>query len=123
MRDLDNPRADSSTAISAPGARMLRLSTSHDSNQSWVEASGELDMFTAPMLDEAITRLRQDGFGTSVILDLRHLTFMDCAGLGVLVRHHGGLQADGGRLLLLHPSRPVARLLTLTGMDSELHIR
>ncbi|HEY2176015.1 MAG TPA: STAS domain-containing protein [Mycobacteriales bacterium] len=122
MRDLDNPRADSSTAIS-PGARMLRLSTSHDSNQSWVEASGELDMFTAPMLDEAINRLRQDGFGRAVILDLRHLTFMDCAGLSVLVRHHAGLHADGGRLLLLHPSRPVARLLTLTGMDSELHIR
>lgn len=121
MRDLDNPRADSST--STAGLRMLRLSTSHDSNQSWVEASGELDMFTAPMLDEAITRLRQDGFGTAVILDLRHLTFMDCAGLGVLVRHHGGLQADGGRLLLLHPSRAVTRLLTLTGMDAELHIR
>ncbi len=121
MRDLESSTPD--PVATFPGRQTLRLTTSHDSSHGWIEMSGELDMCTAPMLDEAIGRLRHDGFGATVVLDLRQVTFIDCAGLGVLIRQHGELRDEAGRLVLMHPSRVVRRLLALAGMATEFHIR
>ena len=121
VRDLESPTSD--PAAMHRDRQLLRLSTSHDSRHGWIEMSGELDLSSAPMLDEAIERLRQDGYGATVILDMRQLTFVDCAGLGVLIRHHGEMRDEGGRLVLMHPPRVLRRLLALTGLTAEFHVR
>jgi anti-anti-sigma factor len=55
-----------------------------------------------------------------VVVDLRHLEFMDSTGLSVLVRAHQRAEENGRRLGLVNGSQQVQRLLTLTGVADRL---
>jgi anti-anti-sigma factor len=60
--------------------------------------------------------------GRSVILDLRHLSFMDSSGLQAMLNLERRAAAEGWRLLLANPSRQVVRLLQITGVDQHLTV-
>jgi len=84
------------------------------SNGVVVFGHGELDLATAPLFEAALAaQLRYRP--RSLTLDLSAVTFIDCAGLNVLLHariHAGHSHTD----LHLGPvSSQVARLLTLTG--------
>jgi anti-sigma B factor antagonist len=82
-----------------------------------VTVSGEVDLDTAPQLgDHALAALKD--VSVHLVLDLRGVTFMDSTGLKVLLAlaHRAGLA--GGSLVLVAPTRPVHRILTLTGLDT-----
>ncbi|MFC8718522.1 STAS domain-containing protein [Kitasatospora sp. NPDC057198] len=81
-----------------------------------VRAHGEIDADTAPRLRRQL--LRGLAAHPEVVLDLSDVTFMDCAGLRVLVEARGLADRKGGRLLLRGVGTPVARLLHLTGLQS-----
>ena len=84
-----------------------------------VRAVGEVDASTCSQLDEVLHTL--DGEEPALV-DLSEVTFMDSSGLRVLIEHHY-LRADhGGRLVILNPSRPVGRLLEVTGLDAVLYL-
>ncbi len=110
-----------SAGIASTGRPPLSLSSRCDANQYRIIASGELDLMTAPILDQA---LRQANYSNrpTVIIDLARMSFCDCAGMRVLTTHHQALN-DAGRLLLIsHPSRSVSRLAAVTGLDQVLHL-
>ena len=78
-----------------------------------VTLNGELDLATAPKLADALADM-PDSTGV-VILDLSDLTFMDSAGLHVILTARNRL-ADAGRGLMLVPgSRQVQSIFELTG--------
>jgi anti-anti-sigma factor len=79
--------------------------------------SGELDLAGVPAAREAL--LGGLAYGRALEVDLGGLTFIDSAGLGVLVRM---AQANGpDQLRFLGPVTPaVGRVLTLTGLDDLL---
>ena len=83
-----------------------------------VVADGELDLATAPALDDQLRELHRAGFA-HVVVDLRRLTFIDCAGLRALLDAHARAAADSTKLTLLG-GPPVRRLLALTGADRQL---
>lgn len=81
---------------------------------------GELDLHTAPQLEE-----RLEGLDASVLLDLSGCEFIDSTGIGLIVRTWQRLDAgpdgDGGsRLALCGPGDQVRRLLEITGLESSL---
>ena len=80
---------------------------------------GELDLHTAPQLEE-----RLEGLGASVILDLSGCEFIDSTGIGLIVRTWQRLDAesdgDGSGLALCGPGDQVRRLLQITGLESSL---
>lgn len=82
-----------------------------------VRISGELDMATAAVLEDAMKPYR--GMHTSVSYNLTDLTFIDCAGLRALLT-----PADGDPLSNLismtSVSRSVRRLLELLQLQSIL---
>jgi hypothetical protein len=57
-----------------------------------------------------------------VALDLSALSFMDCAGLRVLLAADARLGDTCGRLVIVSSSRQVRRLLDLTGASARLDI-
>src|SRR3712207_8104179 len=57
---------------------------------------GELDMASAPELEQAVMPRLQDG--AWVVLDLRSLDFIDSSGLRVVVGAHRLAEEHGGRL-------------------------
>jgi anti-sigma B factor antagonist len=99
------------------------VAVSHDSSQSRIEACGELDPVSAPELDAALTKAARGGHATTVIVDLRWLTFCDAAGLGLLVSHHYALAAAGGRLVIMHPTPQVEHLILLNHLEDVLDTR
>jgi anti-sigma B factor antagonist len=81
-----------------------------------VEVAGDLDLSTAPILQRALGAASDSG-SAPVIVDMRHLEFMDCAGLQAI-----DSQPDHDRLHLVHPTGEVRRVLELTDYDRTLHI-
>jgi stage II sporulation protein AA (anti-sigma F factor antagonist) len=86
-----------------------------------VRLRGELDLTEADRLRELMTGLiaREPRV---LVADLSGLTFLDCAGLSVLVHAHQRQDAEGRRLLIYGAPPLVRRVLTLTGMDIYLHL-
>ncbi len=85
---------------------------------AWVHVAGELDLATSPQLEVA---LREAQFGAStVVLDLRALSFIDSAGARVIAAAAARARPDGRRLMVVRGAREVERLLTLTGTAGEL---
>jgi anti-sigma B factor antagonist len=78
-----------------------------------VAAAGELDLATAPELDDTLRAL--DPSGELVTLDLRALTFMDVAGLCALLDARRYVRQTGRRMQILGPLHEAARVLELTG--------
>jgi anti-sigma B factor antagonist len=81
--------------------------------------SGELDMFTAPILDAAL-RAAESAAPRRIVVDLRRLLFMDCYSLRVLLRAQERAAKGGWRLSVVHPAGAVRRILELTGTAETL---
>ena len=86
-----------------------------------VRLHGELDMATSPALDQALSSAL-DGGGTSVVVDLASLTFMDSTGIAVLLGACRRFDEAGGSLVVRSPCRPVLKAFRLTGVDQILAI-
>ena len=80
---------------------------------------GELDCSSAPQLRARI-RDTLTGGTTTLILDLARISFLDAAGLGVLVGAHRKLEERGGRLEVCRTPRSVQRVLEVTGLHDLL---
>jgi anti-sigma B factor antagonist len=81
-----------------------------------VTLSGEVDLYTAPALEQALEGVVGLG-GTSVALDLVDVSFVDSTTLGVLHRFHERFQGRGGELVVVTDDRRVLRALEVTGLD------
>jgi anti-anti-sigma factor len=78
---------------------------------------GEIDVFTAPVLAAVVGALVEGG-RLDVILDLSELTFMDAAGMRVIVHASNQLGAAGRTLTVQSPSAIIRRTLEITGVDA-----
>ena len=81
-----------------------------------IRIGGELDMFTAPVLEGTLATAEQDGV-RMIMLDLRDLTFIDSSGLRVFVRAWDHAKANGHQLRLLGASSEANRLFKMTGTE------
>jgi anti-anti-sigma factor len=79
-----------------------------------VRASGEIDIATAPDLVAAVVAcLRQQC--RIVFVDLRDVSFMDCAGISALLRARAEASDRGAKVHLTAWSADVERVLVLAG--------
>ncbi len=76
--------------------------------------AGELDLMSAPALQERLGRVERDGCA-SVVLDLQHLNFFDRSGLRVVLDTAQRLRERGGRLAVVNASGIVRTVFDLTG--------
>jgi anti-sigma B factor antagonist len=83
-----------------------------------VTVTGELDIATAPQLRAVLAELPAPG--GLVVIDLCPVTFMDSTGLGVILRLHAALTAEGSRLAVVCPDGPARLLLQVSGLEDEL---
>ena len=83
-----------------------------------IRAGGELDRSTADLLGSALDAARADG--VSALLDLCAVSFIDSAGLRVLVRAARAADAPDWALVIVRASSAVWRLVELSGARSEL---
>jgi anti-anti-sigma factor len=98
------------------------IETSQEAGHAVVLPRGELDLATAPELEELVLGLMADG--VSVVLDLRGLSFMDSSGVRVLVAARARASDGGGELTIVRPERggAVDRILEVSGIDQALEL-
>ena len=87
-----------------------------------VTPRGELDMASAPELEQTIfPRLQQ---GEWVLLDLRSLDFIDSSGLRVVVGAHRSAEEHDGRFTCVRgqPGTTVHRIVEIAGIDGVIEM-
>jgi anti-anti-sigma factor len=76
---------------------------------------GELDVAAAPQLEKLLDQVRQEGH-LQVMVDLSELSFVDSAGVSVLIKAKKEAEEDGSQFLLRRPTAQVHRVFALVGM-------
>jgi anti-sigma B factor antagonist len=95
--------------------RLPGLSISDRGGVAVVSLCGELDISGASVLQAYLSAIRWQARARSVA-DLAGLAFIDCACLGVLVRHCKEIRRQGGSFALAGPQPGVRRILAVTGL-------
>jgi anti-sigma B factor antagonist len=80
-----------------------------------LRVTGEVDVYTAPMLRERIRELAAEG-AVHLVADLGQVDFLDSTGLGVLVGGLKRLREDGGSLTLVIKTPRILRVFQITGL-------
>lgn len=81
-----------------------------------VEICGEIDIQSAPDLrDELLRVIRRRG--SQLALDLAGVTFMDCAGINVLVATRRRAELEGGWMRVVRASPGARRTISLLGLE------
>jgi anti-sigma B factor antagonist len=86
-----------------------------DSPRGW-RLAGEFDASCDGELDDAFARL-PDTDGRPIEIDLAGVSFIDSAGLRVLIALSNRVRSEGGTLVVNNPSRSVRRLLSITELS------
>lgn len=81
-----------------------------------VSLRGELDMATAEGLADRLVRVS----GSTVVVDLDLLTFMDSSGIAALIEAKNRM-AEGDMLVLARPQENVRRVFEITGLSEWIH--
>jgi anti-anti-sigma factor len=80
-----------------------------------VALHGELDVVSADGLADALV----EEAGSTLVVDLSDLTFIDSTGIGALVTARNRILADGqGQLVLSRPGGIVRRALEIVGLSA-----
>ncbi len=100
----------------------FELNTAGVGNDGFVvSVRGEADMHTAPELEQELLEVLELG-GSSVVVDLAEVGFVDSTVLGLLLRYQPRFRTRGGDLVLVSDDRRILRTLEITGLDRIFHI-
>lgn len=90
-----------------------------------IAVRGELDLSTAPELEEALEEAVADGTA-SVLVDLAECEFIDSTGIALIVKAWQRLDRDAGggegRVVVCGPNAQVRRVLEITGLELSISI-
>lgn len=99
----------------------LTIREEMDNNKAVLFLSGEIDVYTAPELKEAILPLISKD-GNFVQVDLKDVTYMDSTGLGVFVNAFKSSKDSNSKLQLVNLQDRVYRLFKITGLHEIMDI-
>jgi anti-anti-sigma factor len=84
-----------------------------------IAPAGELDIASAPEFESAIAEATAEP-GSTLVLDLRELTFMDSTGLRALAQTNARAEQDGFSLSIVRGPRQIERVLEISGLAELL---
>jgi anti-sigma B factor antagonist len=91
------------------------LTARHFPDVHVVALHGELDIVSADWLEGALV----DVAGSTVVVDLSDLTFIDCSGIDALVAARNRIRSEGlGRLVLARPGAIARSALEIVGLGA-----
>ena len=100
----------------------FRISSAHLADDAYIlSIGGEVDLFTAPRLDEELSGLTAAG-AHRIVVDLAGAAFIDSTVLGVLLKTLTRLDAGGGDLVLVSNDRRILKVFEITGLKRVFRI-
>jgi anti-anti-sigma factor len=100
-------------------SELLSITRSNQDGSVILALSGELDVISAPELAEELEALAQEAC-PRVLIELSGLSFVDSAGVSVLVKARHAADATGRRLILRNPTEQVHQVFSVLGLASWL---
>lgn len=94
----------------------LALTSRTDGDFEIIEVGGEIDVYTAPRLREAIVAAVDAGH-SRLIIDVGQVDFLDSTGLGVLVGALKRVRAEDGSLDIVCTQERILKIFQITGLD------
>lgn len=82
--------------------------------------SGEVDIYVAPQLREAVGSILADPDTTDLVVDFAHVDYVDCTGLSVLIAGRRQAQQQGIRFAVVNPHGQVQRVFSVLSLDHVL---
>ena len=82
-----------------------------------VEVSGEVDVYTATALREALNEVVDNG-QNHVIVNMEHVKYMDSSGFGTLLSVMKRVRPDGGSVNLVSCNNAIDRMLKITRLNT-----
>lgn len=83
---------------------------------------GDLDIATAPVLADAVTRLMADGAVGQLLVDLAEVRFLDSSGVRALLQARKAAEERGVAFMVSRPGEFVAEVLRIAAVDRLLGI-
>jgi anti-sigma B factor antagonist len=83
---------------------------------------GELDMATAPVLDEAVAGVLAHGRVEAVVVDLSGVQFLDSSGIRTLLQARRAASERGAGFTVTQPNDSVALVLRAAALDHVFQI-
>jgi anti-sigma B factor antagonist len=104
-----------------PTSHQLDIDTAIDEHgRKVLVAVGDVDLQTAPVLRRRIEAGTEAG--EDLVIDLRHVTFMDSPGLGTLIYCDRMQRERGGHLVLKAPTGQVRELLEIVRLADVIEL-
>ena len=98
---------------------LLELETHDQEGAVRLALTGELDISSAPRVEEELERLESASPGL-LVLDLRGLVFMDSTGLRLIVSADARAREQGRRLAVVRGPEAVQRIFRVTRLEERL---
>ena len=99
----------------------LSLQTRNEGDWTVIEVGGEIDVYTAPKLREALVELVNAG-RYQIIVDVERVDFLDSTGLGVLVGGLKRVRANDGNLRVVCTQERLLKIFRITGLTKVFAI-
>lgn len=99
----------------------LDIKITENDNTTVVDLSGEIDIYTAPNLKEALIPLTKKA-GQLLEINLENVGYMDSTGLGVFISVLKSGREHDSHFKLMNLQDRVARLFSITGLNEIIEI-
>jgi anti-sigma B factor antagonist len=99
----------------ANGTPLLSVNVEGSGSRVFVALKGELDISTAPLLQDTLADVLGDG-PAEIVLNLSELNYVDSTGLSLFITATKRARAEGSKLVLRDPQASTQRLLEITNL-------
>jgi len=99
----------------------LEVETTQRDGVSVLSLQGEIDVYTAPRMRQAIVDLIDAG-STHIVIDMERVDFLDSTGLGVLVEGLRMIRPRGGSISIVVTQDKIVKVFDITGLNKEFSI-
>jgi anti-sigma B factor antagonist len=102
-----------------PMSTQLTVRRRNDAQGVVITLAGELDIVSAPELEKLLSEVLAEDH-QRVLVDLNNLSFVDSAGVSVLIRAKRQAGTAGRRLFLRRPTAQLHRVFAVVGLAEWL---
>lgn len=95
--------------------------TNQPSDGAIIDISGDLNLYSAPVLKQILTNLTEIG-KIKIFVNVENLKYIDSSGLGAFLAHQSKLMKLGGYIKLCCPTKQVLAVLELTKLKTMLKV-
>src|SRR4051812_12215682 len=99
----------------------LRVTTEQQDDRITISLAGELDIASAPRIEEALRAAEEEGPAV-LVLDLRRLEFMDSTGLRTILGADARAREAGRRLVVIQGDENIQRVFEVTRLYDRVEI-